>query len=76
MPCYSFSPPSYVFVREVNARKGIHQEVICSQMCPIQVKRLTNVIYSFLDGSEPAASKLGVVSWDTLPSSTLSAQRR
>lgn len=38
---------------------GKHQEVICSQMRPVQVKRLPNVIYSFLDGSESAASGCG-----------------
>lgn len=38
---------------------GKHQEVICSQMWPVQVKRLPNVIYSFLDGSESAASGCG-----------------
>lgn len=38
---------------------GKHQEVICSQMWPVQVTRLPNVIDSFLDGSESAASGCG-----------------
>ena len=38
---------------------GKHQEVICSQMWPVQVTRLPNMIDSFLDGSESAASGCG-----------------
>lgn len=48
-------------------RKGFHQihigEVTCSQICQVGVKRPTDVLETFLDGSQPATSILGVVPW-------------
>lgn len=48
-------------------RKGFHLihigEVMCSQICQVGVKRPTDVLETFLDGSQPATSILGVVPW-------------
>lgn len=52
---------------QVNTR-----EVIFFHICQIQFKRLTNANLKFLDGLEPVASVLGVVSWGAQLSFTLS----
>lgn len=60
-PCYSFSLPASIFVRQMQGR-GFTRETPGSYLFPdvaSSVKTPPNVIYNFLDESESAASGCG-----------------